>query len=203
MLIHKDYLHLAHRFLSKIQFPNNQSPDDIDLSKVDTEGCWLWTASVRGQHGYGGFKGKDRQEMAHRQSYLMFIGEIPAGVQVCHRCDTPLCVNPKHLFLGSQKDNQEDMVRKERQCKGDNHWQRRNPDKAMSHVKRINEIKMLRGSQAKGEKVFLAKLNPKKVQAIRLLYECGFSQREIAQFFGMSRSPVAQIISRQTWKHVK
>jgi len=85
-----------------------------------TEGCWLWTASVAGK-GYGQMKlpRERRQEYAHRLAYLIYRGEIEPGQYVCHTCDTPACVNPKHLFLGTCKDNQQDMKRKGRSTYGE------------------------------------------------------------------------------------
>lgn len=81
---------------------------------VPESGCWLWLNSVD-RDGYGvivvkGIHGKK----AHRIAYQAANGEIPAGACVCHRCDTPRCVNPDHLFLGSQADNVRDCAGKGR-----------------------------------------------------------------------------------------
>lgn len=82
-------------------------------------GCWLWDHASHNQHGHGKMWIKRRGISAHRLSWELHRGAIPAGIQVCHKCDTPACVNPDHLFLGDQKDNQEDMVRKGRSAKGE------------------------------------------------------------------------------------
>lgn len=84
-----------------------------------TEGCWLWRASLAGK-GYGQIKlpKQRRQEYAHRVSYLIYRGEITAGWFVCHTCDIPRCVNPDHLFLGTAKDNLQDMKQKGRSTSG-------------------------------------------------------------------------------------
>ena len=76
-------------------------------------GCHIWTASVN-HKGYGtvGFNGKTYR--AHRVSYTIYKGQIPDGLQVCHRCDNPPCVNPAHLFLGTQSDNEKDKIAKGR-----------------------------------------------------------------------------------------
>jgi hypothetical protein len=74
-------------------------------------GCWLWTAGVdRG--GYGKLKDGGVSWRAHRFVYTKEFGAIPDGMFVCHSCDTPGCINPGHLFLGTCKDNLEDMSRK-------------------------------------------------------------------------------------------
>jgi len=82
---------------------------------VDKSGdCWLWTGGQNGK-GYGQFWTRGcRLGSAHRFAWLVSRGEIPAGRNVCHRCDIPLCVNPAHLFLGSQRDNLLDAIRKGR-----------------------------------------------------------------------------------------
>lgn len=77
-------------------------------------GCWLWD----GPCDYCGVKGYEvlkpfitafgRRWIASRFSWFLFHGDIPDGMKVCHKCDTPMCVNPDHLFLGTQKDNMRD-----------------------------------------------------------------------------------------------
>src|SRR5579872_970926 len=77
-------------------------------------GCWNWTASTIGK-GYGQCNVRRLKErFAHRVSYRAYKGEIPAGQDVLHTCDNKLCVNPRHLFLGTKKDNAQDMKAKER-----------------------------------------------------------------------------------------
>lgn len=83
-----------------------------------TDSCWLWTAA-KNDKGYGKFFFRHRLWFAHRVSYTVHRGTVPHGIKVLHRCDTPLCVNPDHLFLGTQKDNLRDMAEKRR------HWQQR------------------------------------------------------------------------------
>jgi len=83
------------------------------VSPEPNTGCWLWTAYTKSA-GYGQFWYLGRWKLAHRASYDMFVGKVPDGVLVCHKCDVPGCVNPDHLFLGTHQDNTDDMVRKGR-----------------------------------------------------------------------------------------
>ena len=79
-------------------------------------GCWLWNASVN-QKGYGQFgwsTGKSR--LAHRAAWEIHFGPVPDGLCVLHKCDVPSCVNPNHLFLGTNADNKADCVAKGRQA---------------------------------------------------------------------------------------
>ncbi len=88
----------------------------MDRVEYDTNGgCWLWTASVN-HAGYGrvGLEDSREVDLAHRASWRAFRGQIPKGLYVLHRCDTPACINPFHLWLGTQLDNVRDMIAKGR-----------------------------------------------------------------------------------------
>lgn len=93
----------------------------LEASKLNLiSGCWEWQQSCSSR-GYGkiGILGKSKH--AHRSAYEEFIGPIPEGMYVCHKCDNPSCCNPEHLFLGTAKDNSMDRDSKGRQSRGSRH----------------------------------------------------------------------------------
>lgn len=129
-------------------------------SKVDrsagSDGCWMWTAVRDPKSGYGKFYiGARRFTGAHRASYSIHNGPIPEGMFVLHRCDTPSCVNPAHLFLGTHLDNMADMIAKGRGTAGRRvpaHFVRRGD---RHHSSKITEaqVEAARARQANGEKL--------------------------------------------------
>lgn len=91
----------------------------LEHTNISKDGCWLWSGPKL-LAGYGKFGVRGKTVSAHRFSYSHYIGKIPEAMHICHTCDTPACVNPDHLFLGTHQDNMRDKVAKLRQPRGEN-----------------------------------------------------------------------------------
>lgn len=103
-------------------------------------GCWLWTGTIiaaRKNRRYGIFYVSGRNIRAHRYSYELLKGPIPNDLMVCHTCDNTFCVNPDHLFLGTNRDNVDDMLRKGRQARilGERNGKAKITEVQASHVR--------------------------------------------------------------------
>lgn len=139
--------------------------------KSSRDNCWEWLAyKIRG--GYGSFRIGRRTYLAHRISYSISNGHVPAGLYVCHRCDNPSCVNPSHLFVGTQTDNMADCARKGR---------------AASRAGEFNGNSTLRVSQ---------------VLDVRSRVAAGESGASVARLYGVDRSTINDIIRQRTWRDV-
>lgn len=142
----------------------------------DPTACWLWTGA-KTVLGYGQGKRKDKQPYVHRMMWSTLYGEIPPGYVVCHACDNPSCVNPSHLFVGTQGDNMRDKQKKGRATGG------------------------CRGTQ-NGNSI----LDPEKVRWIRAQHasrrgESGLLD-ELASSAGVRKCAVWDVILRRSWRHV-
>jgi len=119
---------------------------------VTPNGCWEWQAATMGK-GYGFMKipGTRNQISAHRLSYLLHYGTLPDDMNVCHTCDNPKCVKPSHLFLGTQKDNQQDMKSKDRHLYGSRNTVSKLTDEKARQIHKLSNQGL---SQGKIGKIF-------------------------------------------------
>lgn len=136
-------------------------------------GCWVWTAG-RTEDGYGEFRAGGRRVLAHRHAYTTHVGPILDDLYVLHHCDNPPCVNPDHLYLGTQFDNMQDMIARSRM------------------------------PSTRGERNGRALLTEEQVQLIRSLHAPGQpgSRKRMAERFGVSESTVDAILQGRNWRHV-
>lgn len=146
-------------------------------SKVDRSGgrdaCWEWRA-CKNKSGYGRFGVASKVVLAHRAAYELMHAQSPGSLFVCHRCDNPACVNPTHLFIGTQADNVRDMRAKGR-------W------------------KPLPPRDNKGERHGMSKLSAGDVSAIRASSASCYAE---ARRLGISPSAVSAIRRGERWSHV-
>lgn len=101
-----------------------------------TETCWLWTGKSKTEFGYGRISYFGKPERAHRVAYILYVGKIPTGKHVLHTCDIPLCVNPKHLYIGSNKENGRDRSARNRIAIGENNPLSKYPNRLVSTIRK-------------------------------------------------------------------
>jgi len=141
--------------------------------KLGLDNCWEWLA-CKDRKGYGQIRTGKRTIGAHRLSWIIHNGKIPEGMLVCHSCDNPGCVNPDHLFLGTNKDNIQDASKKGRM------------------------------TGPRGEAAHTSKLTEKQVLAIRHEYASMDikSQSKLADKYHVSGATISYIINGHRWKHI-
>lgn len=145
-------------------------------SRNESSGCLEWHG-YKDVYGYGVLlvsnDGIKKNKKAHRLSFEQTYGEIEVGKLVCHKCDVRNCIEPTHLFLGSVADNNKDMMQKRRFRPGkQNNNGERNPN---------------------------AKLTSKQVDSIKVLFQYGITQKQIANSLSLNRSTIQRIASGKNW----
>jgi hypothetical protein len=137
-----------------------------------TNDCWHWFGAKR--EGYGRLWNCGRVVQAHRYYYEKYVGEIPEGLCVLHRCDNPSCVNPSHLFLGTKKDNTQDALKKGRlKCR----WPKLYGEQHPQH-----------------------KLTWDQVREVRKRYSLGrVTQRQLAKEFSVDPMTICNVVNGKIW----
>ena len=147
------------------------------VNKNAENGCWVFTGAKH-DWGYGIFYVDEKRRLvrAHRFSYWLHFGPYPKDKFVLHKCDNPPCVNPDHLFLGTQLDNVRDCLSKSRF--------RSAPHDGMNNPNR--------------------KLNELEVKAVKFFYSMGsVYQRELGEIFGVTQNAISKIIRGDNWSSLK
>lgn len=167
----------------------------------EANGCWRWMGALD-TDGYGSFRWRGRTIKAHRLSYELFRGEIEPGLHVCHSCDHRYCVNPEHLWLGTNQDNLTDAVMK--RAGGD--LQRRYETAKYVPV-RVRKTITARPKGVRidmqGEKHPFAKLTEQQVREIRRLFAENIPLPALAEQFGVHKTCIFHIVHRYRWAHLK
>jgi len=151
----------------------------FEKNVIRQEGCWGWKGSV----AKGGYPvmtcrkacGPDR---GHRASWVLFKGEIPLGLFVCHSCDNPICTNPDHLWIGTHKENNDDKMKKGRQG-------------------------IIKPPYKSGSQNGASKLNEEQVMEIKKLISMGNSCYSLGKKYGVSKQTILRIKNERNWKHVE
>lgn len=153
---------------------------EVNHLKMPFSGCWIWLGAEHGSNRYGTIKADGRTMMAHRYSYMLHNGLsfIPSGLVVMHKCDIPLCVNPSHLRLGTQADNDRDKVSKGRQARG-------------ASLSASQSAGWKRSTNRPGHSVL-------SVEQVREIRASQLSQRHLARKFNVSQAAIHNVKARKT-----
>lgn len=153
-------------------YPRKPVEDRFFCKVKKSFSCWIFTGHLNNK-GYGYFAVDGKKILAHRFSFELHKKRVPVGLCVLHRCDVPPCVNPSHLFLGTKKDNTQDMFSKGRNI------------------------------TVRGEENGKSKLSSLLIKKMRRAYSSGnYTQRGLARDFGISHTTAWMVLNNKTWKHV-
>ncbi len=146
---------------------------------IRQEGCWEWKGPIaKGGYPVMSCRREIGSDRGHRASWMIYKGPIPKGMLVCHSCDNPICTNPNHLWIGSQKQNNDDKIAKGRG-------------------------KYEQPPSKKGSLNNAAKLTEEQVKEIKILLEKGLTMIAIGKQYGVSKTTILRIKKGTNWKHVE
>jgi hypothetical protein len=143
--------------------------------KDEVTGCWLWVGAVGGKNDYPSMHYKQRTHRATRVMFELTYGVVPDGLYVCHKCDTPKCINPEHLFLGTQKHNMIDASKKGR-C--------------------------VVPKQAKGSAHRNSVFTDDQVMDVRQKFYDGATTASLAQEFGTAECTIKRVVSGKSYQNL-
>lgn len=180
--------------------------------------------------GYGRVWYKNKIWLSHRLSYRLSFGKFDEALFVCHHCDNPACINPDHLFLGTNRDNLDDMLRKGRsqKCQGELHSQRKLTEEEIVSIRKDERIYRLIAAEYGIAEAYVSRIKSKQTwphvesESVKIGYAVGErnagavltesdirqirsdprSNTDIANDFGVTRQNIRRIKLRETWKHV-
>lgn len=152
------------------------TPAQLFWAKVNrTEGCWIWTGSIKPRNGYGNVMIQGENHNAHRWAYAEAKGPIPKGMEVMHTCDVPACVNPDHMKLGTHIENMLDCKAKGRTTMGERNKRGKLTEAQARAV--LAEYKIVNGRQS--------------------------NAKELAARYGVNAGAITGITSGRTWAHLR
>ena len=166
--------------MSRLFSSNNPAQRPINdrffekVNKAGEDECWIWTGAIN-RNGYGSILHQGSIKTASRVAYELQVGPIADGLHVLHHCDTPLCMNPRHLYLGDNKQNTKDRVER----------------------KRTGGIG--KDGASAGERNIKAKLTIDAVKAIRSSCE---SSNNLGSVYGVDPNTIRSVRRKITWRHV-
>lgn len=190
-------------------------------SIVESSGCIVWKR-YKNPGGYGVIKVGSAVRLAHRVAYEVHTNTIvPEDIHVCHTCDNRACINPEHLWLGTDKDNSDDKIKKKRHffVVPPEAWQEilTSPLPASHFARKYGVLpstigmgRRVRGydkslrvrTGCKGSKNHYSRLKENDIPSIREMLSKGMKQKDIAFQFSVSRQTIGLIAKGKTWLHI-